>query len=198
MTNVFDRLYHSETAASHSLKTREPALINADEESHELEHIKTSTEVKELVPKKQKRGSIRAVPNKQSKTQLMWSCKYNSHHGFLPLSATTLGLDHILHRYEERLISPEECAHHIITALFNRDFNGKAGMGPGKHWDVDGSLVSLTQDEDCDGGITFHAKKEATWDWKDIYSVATAKATIRFLPFLQEIRVEYYSYYVAG
>ena len=85
---------------------------------------------------------------------------------------------------------------------------------PGKHWDIDPASVSrladgTTSDEEAGGGgggndddndvvVRFQAEKEATWDWKDIYSVASAKGRICFYRQRKEICVENYSYYVAG
>jgi hypothetical protein len=120
----------------------------------------------------------------------------------LPLSPTTSLkqfelIQRVLHEYESGLVNERKVAYELISALFYRDFM------PGKHWDIDPATIVVVDDGD-DGDVSdtsvvqFAAEKQATWDWKDIYSVASAKGTICFFKDSQEIRVQDYSYYVAG
>lgn len=61
-----------------------------------------------------------------------------------------------------------------------------------------GPAYATKEESSDDGVIKFKAEKDATWDWKDIYSVASAKGTICFFSDHHEIRVDEYSYYAAG
>lgn len=100
-------------------------------------------------------------------------------------------------------ITERQLAYEIISQLFYRDFM------PGRHWDVDPATVTemsgATKDLDGDDNslktediVWFAAEKEATWDHKDIYSVASAKAVIKISRQLHLVVVDEYSYYVAG
>ena len=102
----------------------------------------------------------------------------------------------------------ERIAYAVIEALFQRDFR------PGKRWDIDGATVTalpVPETETNSVFALFEVEKSATWDWKDIYSVAQAKGRIRFSSTTAAatavpaspassltIIVEDYSYYVAG
>lgn len=64
-------------------------------------------------------------------------------------------------------------ASYLIAASFDRDHM------EGRHWDYDPPSASPLASSDDENILRFQAEKEATWDWKDIYSVATAKGTIK-------------------
>jgi hypothetical protein len=117
----------------------------------------------------------------------------------------------------------EQLAYQIIEGLFRRDFygcnNNHSMKHTGKHWDVDCATVhclsilpvsaehgdGYTDEKDASSSgprtttlALFAAEQSATWDWKDIYSVAQAKGKIRFTTPGTTIHVEDYNYYVAG
>ena len=109
-----------------------------------------------------------------------------------------------LYDFESGLVSGRALVLVIIDTLFYRDFM------PGKHWDIDSAVVSELSNLNSSNSIsnggedvqTFSAEKEATWDWKDIYSVASAKAIIKIISNKssgeRHVYVDEYSYYVAG
>lgn len=119
----------------------------------------------------------------------------------LPLGA--LPIRKAAHDFELGTLTERQLAYEIISQLFNRDFMS------GRHWDIDSATVSETsgksQDRDEDGNFSkakdmvwFVVEKQATWDHKDIYSVASAKAIIKISHQLRIVLVDEYSYYVAG
>jgi hypothetical protein len=149
-----------------------------------------------------------------SNVRLLCSNKYHPDSGLDDLSPYSLRLVSDLYRFENGDNSnhgkqqQRELARSIIEALWNRDFSN------GKHWDIDSASVSAVCDCPIDDkgehvvGV-WNVSKSATWDWKDIYSVAKSEGTIRFLRIRNdnnmeddnascEIRIEKYSYYVAG
>ena len=72
-------------------------------------------------------------------------------------------------------------------------------VGSGKHWDRDGSSCSRIDDDTGNGEyVAYKCSCSATWDWKDIYSVATSKATIRVFVNRPLIHVVGYKYNVTG
>lgn len=90
--------------------------------------------------------------------------------------------------YELGTESAATLAQKIVELLFERDFDGDE-----EKWDIASAVASVVEENVC-----YDVSKEATWNHRDdIYSVATAKARIR-LQGDNEIRVEGYSYYVAG
>jgi len=83
--------------------------------------------------------------------------------------------------------------------LFDQDFK------PGAHWEIGTAILdkldplddkTLLDGEEGEKFEIFQAEKQAIWDWKDIYSVATGKATIKIS--CGDIYIDEYSYYVAG
>mmetsp|Transcript_24950 Transcript_24950/g.52245 ORF Transcript_24950/g.52245 Transcript_24950/m.52245 type:complete len:459 (+) Transcript_24950:121-1497(+) len=107
---------------------------------------------------------------------------------------------HRINAFHSGKISACALASDVITALFHRDFM------PGTHWNIDAATVDellldpepLVNDEEDRTKKTsvVKAEKQAVWDWKDVYSVASAKATIKISS--RDIYVDDYSYYVAG
>eukprot|EP00978_Attheya_sp_CCMP212_P047115 scaffold421231_cov58-Attheya_sp.AAC.1 len=127
--------------------------------------------------------------------KLFCSSKYDKTAALHELSIHELNLRPAFAAYEAGTQSSQTLARDIITALFARDHM------EGKHWDYDTATTrrpSLAEDVNPNEGEAWYAEKEATWDWKDIYSVATAKGTIRFLPNQEKVQVEQYSFYAAG
>jgi hypothetical protein len=97
----------------------------------------------------------------------------------------------------------------VANALWARDFR------PGKHWEIESTTAQPVVDgtslkNGSSSGVGWTLHKSATWDWKDIYSVATLQGRVRFVPptvddddeyddtCVVTVRLEDYSYYVAG
>jgi len=145
---------------------------------------------------REKTSKAKIPPNLGSAYEGPWkvtyTCKYDKRNPkeIRPLSSQNLNISQFLYHFEQGKLSEHQFSHDIIEALFKRDFM------PGKRWDIDPAWVSL---EGGEGNVVkFKAEKQATWDWKDIYAVASAKGTICFFPDKHEIRVQEYSHYVAG
>ena len=102
-------------------------------------------------------------------------------------------LNEALYKYEMGALAEENVAGSIIHELFNRDFSGD-----GSHWCRDWWTCEAAERSGESAEKRFTCQESATWDWKDIYSVASAKATIVFSPDRSEIRVEGYQFYCAG
>lgn len=216
MSNVFERLYHSPTAASKGWKTTkyvappDPSNMNSplNKKSHSNPRSAARSQAKAETPEKLVADStsaddpvspITAKPEcnsvpapsigcpSENECQLLCSDKYSASGKLVPLSPTSLGLARCLESYQRGEASESKVAREIIEALFNRDFM------PGERWDIDSATVSYLENENV-----YKVEKQATWDWKDIYSEASAKGRIRFNPNKRDIRVEDYSYYVAG
>jgi hypothetical protein len=128
--------------------------------------------------------------------KLLISDKYHPEYGLEELDPEELNVVDSLHSFEEGTKSKHDLCVDLIEALFWRDFEN------GEHWDIDpGTARELEEDEGGGGeldGRAFVVKKQARLDWNDLYSVAAAKGTIVAWPEKDEIRVENYSYYVAG
>ena len=133
------------------------------------------------------RGSQRSKRQKSIKPVLI-SCKFNQGRGFSDLQVRKhKNVYHGLIGYEKGRTTAKSLSIIIIEELFTRDF------WPGKHWEIDTARVwECTSSEHP----SFHAEKLAKWDWKEVYSEASATALIRFLP--DRILIEDYAYSVAG
>mmetsp|Transcript_13867 Transcript_13867/g.20164 ORF Transcript_13867/g.20164 Transcript_13867/m.20164 type:complete len:1074 (-) Transcript_13867:53-3274(-) len=122
--------------------------------------------------------------------------KYHPQIGFEPVNPDDIFLTGTLLAFESGEISNQEIAVLLIEALFEKDFEN------GGHWEVDaGTARELEEDEGGGGdmeGRSFVVKRQARLDWNDLYSVAAAKGNIIISPEKKEIRVENYSYFVAG
>ena len=130
------------------------------------------------------------------KYKILISDKYHPEYGLEELYPEDLFLVDSLLAFEEGAISNKELAVLIIESLFERDFEN------GEHWEVDnGTARDLEADEGGGGdleGCAFVVKRQARLDWNDLYSVAAAKGTIIISAEKEEIKVENYSYFVAG
>ena len=124
--------------------------------------------------------------------KLTYTSKYDKNKKVLPLSVPLLP-SNFIHDFEIGLVDEMHFSHELITALFHRDFSSTSDR-----WDIDGSTASPVKDGEDPNVKKFTAEKQATWDWKDIYSVASAKGIICFDAQNQDIRVDDYSYYAAG
>mmetsp|Transcript_5862 Transcript_5862/g.16491 ORF Transcript_5862/g.16491 Transcript_5862/m.16491 type:complete len:238 (+) Transcript_5862:126-839(+) len=125
----------------------------------------------------------------------------------LPVSALP-EIRRVVREFESETISERQLAIVVIEALFHRDFM------PGRYWDVESATVSeisdtttrsRSRDDDDDGSAkgeedacAYSVEKEATWDHKDIYSVASAKGIVTISRQSRSIFIDEYSYYVAG
>lgn len=132
----------------------------------------------------------------QSRYIILKSEKYHPEYGFEELLPENLYLTETLQAFEEGEISNEEFAVLLIEAMFERDFDN------GDHWEIDpGTARELEEDEGGGGDLedrAFVVKRQARLDWNDLYSVAAAKGTIIIDPEKNELRIEDYSYFVAG
>ncbi|CAJ1461879.1 unnamed protein product [Effrenium voratum] len=96
------------------------------------------------------------------------------------------GLQGALAEYAAGASGPKSLARAVIAALFDAEFRGS------KRWEVNAACAT----EAPDRKDVFQCEKSAEYDWKDISSVASAKALIHVTPEL--ISIHDYSYYVAG
>jgi hypothetical protein len=103
----------------------------------------------------------------------------------------TLKITQHLKSIEQGLVDEQSSAQILITALFDRDFT------PGKRstkWEIESSNVSR---EAGGNSMKFVSEKKARFDWKGVYSIASATGTICFYPDQREIFVEDYNFCVA-
>ena len=187
-SSVFDRLYSHQTSSSRA--KRKVQTLSEYRTTPKAVPVQRSRPQKPLNPKTKNEATSPVAKKKIElalKTRLFCSSKYHPKSGFSQLSVHGLHLHSAFQDYEKGSLSPGVLAGRIIEALFFRDFMD------GKRWDIDSPVV-----EEMEAGVLYQASKEATWDWKDIYSVATAKGKVRFSLEENEIRVVDYSYYVAG
>ncbi|CAJ1375567.1 unnamed protein product [Effrenium voratum] len=94
------------------------------------------------------------------------------------------GLQGALAEYAAGASGPKSLARAVIAALFDAEFRGS------KRWEVNAACAT----EAPDRKDVFQCEKSAEYDWKDISSVASAKALIHVTPEL--ISIHDYSYYV--
>lgn len=131
-----------------------------------------------------------------SRVTVLWSDKYNPVRGLQPFDPSQYdGLVAFLNKFNEGEVDALGIAYAIIEALFNSElsYNSK--------WDVDGASCSKVTSEGSDPAADFpvscQCHQQATYNHKDIYSVAEAKAKIVVLS-RSEIHIVLYSYYVSG
>lgn len=136
--------------------------------------------------------------SKITKVKLLCSDKYHPEKGMQELDAGELDLVDQLVSYESNGFSNEDISVLIIEALFRRDFQD----GEGGEWEIDPGTARELEDDENDGrdldGRGFVVKQQARWDSEKNYSVAAAKGIVTIWPDLDEIRMENYSYFVAG
>ncbi len=223
---LFERLFDSDTAASASLKRVKiqkkplPRLRvansmksieqhRADKMGNTLNNTDKETSTNNSISKAESKSISRSktvsVPLRYTSTRikLLMSSKYTRGQGFSYLDPEKLDLVQVLAMHErsasrQSLTSCTRVAHAIIESLFNRDFM------PGPKWDIEPSSVTEIEKDKGQSRTgqsdlrVFRVEKRAVWDYKDVYSVASAKGIIRFIPNVNEIRIESYAYYVAG
>jgi hypothetical protein len=139
---------------------------------------------------------VHSTQQSQCKYKIFKTEKYHPEYGVQEVIPDDLYLKETLECFERGEISNEEIAVLIIEALFERDFSH------GEHWEIDdGTARELEEDEGGGGdlkGRAFAVKRQARLDWNDLYSVAASKGTVVVVPDKNEIRVENYSFFVAG
>ena len=211
--SVFERLYKQSTASSaQKVRTRRSSAKRTPNTSSSLDRLsrptvsskKSSEKAKKSPqnsPSQSKPHSLakKVLPQTMTKKtydgpwKLTYTCRYDkaSPKGVRGLSPQSLQLSSAFYSFEHGTTTEYTLAQEIIEALFGRDHM------KGRHWDYDPSWVTPESSDD-ENVVKFKAEKQATWDWKDIYSVASSKGTICFFKERREIRVEEYSYYAAG
>lgn len=139
---------------------------------------------------------VNGAQESSCKYKILKTEKYHPEYGVQEIFPDDLYLKETLECFERGEISNEEIAVLIIEALFERDFSH------GEHWEIDDGIArELDEDEGGGGdleGRAFAVKRQARLDWNDLYSVAASKGNIVIVPDKNEIRVENYSYFVAG
>ena len=110
----------------------------------------------------------------------------------LSLDLDSLKLESAYNRFEKGLLDESAFAFELITAMFHRDFKQN------KHWEIC-ALASVEKESFSNGNVVvFQAEKKAKLDWKDVYSIASAKGTICFFRDLRQIHIEEYHFCVAS
>lgn len=129
----------------------------------------------------------------QSKVKILISDKYNPGLGLQPFDTNRYeGLTTSVNKFHAGEMNSQGVAYSIIEALFSSEFSG------GGKWDVESATCSkISSGEPADLPAEYQCSQRATWDHKDIYSVAEAKAKIVVLS-REEIHIVLYSYYVSG
>ncbi|KAL7538796.1 hypothetical protein ACHAXR_012390 [Thalassiosira sp. AJA248-18] len=209
---VFNRLYKQETAATkaHHLK-EEPKKTNQKKNGSgdksavfnrlykqetaatKAHHPKEEPKPDEVLEDKDKAASVPPIPIKMN-LHIRTKAEKKGGESYTNLTMPQADVRKQINLFHSGKISAHALAFDIIEALFHRDFM------PGDHWDIGSAILEeldpITDKESGKKVEIIEAEKEAIWDWKDIYSVATAKATIKISSGC--IHVDDYSYYVAG
>lgn len=209
---VFNRLYKQETAASkaHHTKAVDAQAPKPEQKKKKSKPAPPPSLLKRLEEKKAAEGSgcggsgsggPPPVPI-QMALRIRTAAEKKDGGSYSELSITQSDVRRQVNLFHSGKVSAHALACDVITALFDRDF------APGAHWEVGTAIVGeldpladktlLTGDEEAAEGEfeCFDAEKEAVWDWKDVYSVAKARATIKICK--ESVLVDDYSYYVAG
>ena len=192
----FDRLAHQETASSaaHQIPDTNQG-INTDHGAKSPKAKVRSPKGKSEVFNRLYKTETEATKAHHTKMKLHIRTKEEKkeHRPYQDLSLSKGDLRKQINLYHAGKISAHALAIDIINALFYRDFM------PGTHWEI-GAAVAEAKDTHVDKeGVShevFEVEKEAIWDWKDIYSAATAKGVIKLSK--EDVHVDEYSYYVAG
>lgn len=202
--SVYERLYQQSTAASRgqqrprhlqqgtsSVTKKKAAAQHSTESTSHDRQVTISSRKQQQSPKTTESVSLNPLvkhappPSTVPLTwNLFYTSKYDSAESIRPLS--------LFIQLDPHCADPTNPSHqqlisrHIIEKLFDRDHSA------GKRWDYDPATV------ECVAPNEYQASKEATWDWKDIYAVATAQGRVCFDFELQQICIRQYSYYCAG
>jgi hypothetical protein len=124
---------------------------------------------------------------------VLLSDKYNPTNGLQPFDPNRYeGLSSLLNKFYDGEVTAQVISRHIIEALFDKEFSHD------KKWGVDTANCSpLDNESTSEFPAAFQCSKQASYDHKDIYAVAEAKAKI-IVQSRELIHIELYSYYVAG
>jgi len=185
----------------------EPQIVEEEyNEQEDLEHMdsldlvldatQTGDDHQEEIVDGEDEFDAKMADHTSNKFKIKKSEKYHPEYGLEDVHPDDLYLKETLQCFEDGDITNEEISVLIIEALFEKDFEN------GDHWELDaGTARELEEDEGGGGdldGCAFVVKRQARLDWNDLYSVAAAKGTIIIDLEKNEIRVENYSYFVAG
>lgn len=179
---IFDRLHKQDTAATRAHHLKE-----------ETQPISPKISSNATPPSLLKRLGAASSPPVPIKMTLHIRTREEKKGGkpYSNLYISETDVRHQINAFHSGKVSARALASDLINALFHRDFT------PGRHWDIETATVDeLASLTDKEGTSILNAEKQAVWDWKDIYSVASAKATIKISS--EDIYVDEYSYYVAG
>lgn len=183
---VFNRLYKQETATS-------KAHRHVKEEVKEQHHPKHCTPPPSLLKRiGNKTSNGPPIPIKMNvhfrTKEEKKNCDFYSN-----LNIPDASVRRQINVFHSGKASAHALAFDLISTLFHRDFM------PGAHWSIGTATLNELDPMTYMGGAkvqVFESEKEAIWDWKDTFRVATAKATIKISN--GDIYIDGYSYYVAG
>lgn len=133
-----------------------------------------------------------------SNVAVLISDRYHPERGLTSFDATNYkNLVGNLNAFHKGEMGPYQIVNHIIESLFDSEFT------PDRKWDVDPSSCDLISGQLAENiseqqyPISFDCEKKATYNHKDIYSVARAHATI-VVHSKELVHIELYSFYVSG
>lgn len=138
-------------------------------------------------------GNFNIFRRKAMVFKILYTDKYGGESKpWLELSIKELGLTDTIEHFMSGEIDARTLASTILHALYRRDFDGS-----GKHWCEDGQSIDARStdnvNEEC-----FYIEESATWDWKDIYSVAKSQGTFRVNRAENTVYIENYGFYCSG
>jgi hypothetical protein len=200
--SVFDRLYNTQTKSSSQKKHTNNGQAVAASFSKTLrsqDNVVNTTPEKRNTRKtkqalrpltgNQKDLEVAARPvataTSNSMTCILLGSTRTDPDTFCPISVP--GLSTTMTNYNQGTLSEPTFAGRIIEAMFHRDYEGDSTQ-----WIVDPVQVTrVTEDQD---GTVFDVHKNATCNFQEVSSTASAKARIRFGKESNVVRVEAYSY----
>ena len=137
-----------------------------------------------------------SIISKKMSFTITYSDKHYPSSGVQPVANVPQSLHDKLNKWSEANPPTDadlsQAAGDVLDVLYYNDFSGS-----GKHWDYDGCSCYLQPCTDPDVHL-YSCEISHTWDWKDIYSVAKATASISINWKERTIFVEGYSYYCSG
>jgi len=186
MENVFNRLHSASTVASRNRKINKICKTKIDGgdqlkteggcmNHRNREHSKSNPVAQHVPIPLTSIINILKSSSERPQDFYPWSCY---------CSSTVASIQ----AFKEGTLSKSKLAYVIIDDLFENDFKYNSR----RKWDID--CATIVQDKENEA--MFSVMKEATYNRKDIYAVASTKAVIHFLT--DEIRIVGHYYYVAG
>lgn len=139
------------------------------------------------------RGKTSTKSNNHSNWKLtcIMKCKGRCAQKPTTLNPVALKISQHMESLERGVGDEQLIAHAIITALFDRDFNDGRRS---RRWEICASTVSR---EASGSKCKYVSKKRARYDWKGVFSIASASAIIHFNTDQRSLVVEEYSFCVA-